>query len=419
MIVVDRVALAAAERVGKVLGARAGLAALRPLLDGLSHPKDRARCWALAFDHALTTSDTAALAELADGWRRQPPGAFFAVAARACRRATGRRHHGISAEVAAAEDARAPTSRSAYLRGRCEEAAGRPALPSYRRAALVGDADVGLWAAAAARLCRLAGPHPELEATRLARRVDVELVPPPMRLELLRARLGSTSRYGRVAALDGLLELAAGPDVGLARAAVVTGARHADSEGERLTEIEADRVKSLLALWPDPAGRHGARLALRGQGEGDPEQRQRLAATRRSLGGEREHADDALRALAESLAHAPETASALAVATLAASVLDRGRAPDAVGELVEALLAAPTPRAHRGWVALADALDGRGDHLLARRALAAGAALREDTAAARLADHERDVGWAAYEAGDGQVALAALRRARDLCGAGP
>lgn len=415
MKVVDKVALAAAERVGKLLGARAGLAAVRPLLEGLSDPRDRARGWALAFDHALAAHDMAALAELADAWRRQPAGAFFSVAARACKRANGRGHDGITVEVAIAEDVRAPTPRSAYLRGRCEEAAHRSAADSYRRAALVGAAHPGLWATATAHLCRLSSPHLELDLTRLARAVDLELVAAELQVELLRARLGASSRYGRVAALDGLLELADGHDERVARRAILVGARHADTEGERLTEIEADRIKSLLARWPDAAGRHGAKLALRGQGEIDLEQRQRLAATRSCLAGERSEADEALRALADGLASAPETASALAVATLAARVLPRERAPDAVGDLVEALLAAPTPRAHRGWIALADALDGRGDHRLARRVLAAGAALREQGAAARLADHERDVGWGAYEAGESAVALAALRRARDLC----
>ncbi|HJL22521.1 MAG TPA: hypothetical protein RMH80_09840, partial [Polyangiaceae bacterium LLY-WYZ-15_(1-7)] len=335
-----------------------------------------------------------------------------------------------------------------YLRARCAEDA-EAARTDLQRAAMLGEerGDASLVAGARARLARRgvgqAGEEP-LEALALA---------PRERLAALAAKLQTKGRYGRVAALDGLIELAAQEersDPEVARAARRLAARHADAEG-RLTPIEIDRVRTLLRGWPDAAERElalarlAARDAVLQEAEGaasdapaasDAIRRARAVLEHGSAGPPKGAPTPTWRALdlvaaarreeplldrAEALDAAvrasrpPVTAPLLTAAWIARRSRD-GRTAVA-GERIATRLAAlaegvaPEALPTRGWLRLADAVS---DAPLAAALLSFAVAAREPGAEDRRAEALVRRGWEAFRAGEEEEALEALRAARAL-----
>ena len=250
-----RFAVGAAKQVAKVLGARAGVGALRSLLDDLDDSGLRRQTHLDFLDLAIQVDD-ATFDEATRRWSALPASeAFQAVSTRA-RAWMARGKAREARELADAECARSPADARAFylrarLRGDVEEDLARAAKLAKR----AGQDDVER--AALARLSRVNGERP-------GRPIDLAALPPRLRLPVLTAQLRAKGRYGRVAALDGLSALASSPDTVLARAAISVCAQHADDEA-RLTPIEIDRVRTAIAHWPDAPTRDVAlsRLAAR------------------------------------------------------------------------------------------------------------------------------------------------------------
>ncbi|MBX3250242.1 MAG: hypothetical protein KF901_23900 [Myxococcales bacterium] len=337
-----RFALGAAREVGRVLGPRAGLAALRPLLDGIEDVALRRAAHLDAIDLAARV-DEASLAEMTLRWSRLPAGGRFEALARRCVALAKGGRVAAARALASAEVERSPgNGRAPYLRARLTDDPQAARADLERTLWLARrDHDHTLVAAASSRLARL-----ELEPPRHP--LDLAALAPEARLPLLVAQLRAKGRYGRVAALDGLVALAAALDEGpphdalgtrrgalgtlgepkgtlsdalgtlgdpqgtrgdsqgtlgdsqgtrrgardglrdaraarrdaVARAAIRACAEHADREA-RLTPIEVDRVRSALARWPDPIARDVAlgRLAARESLCGAPNQRATAATS--------------------------------------------------------------------------------------------------------------------------------------------
>lgn len=250
-----RFAVGAAKQVAKILGARAGLGALRPLLDDLDDSGLRRQTHLDFLDLAIQVDD-ASFDEATRRWSALPAGEAFADVSAHARAWKARGKEREARELADAECARSPADgRAFYLRARLRGDAEEDLVRAAKLAKRSGQDDVER--AALARLCRLTGERP-------ARPIDLAALPPRLRLSVLTAQLRAKGRYGRVAALDGLSALASSPDTELARAAILVCAQHADDEA-RLTPIEIDRVRTAIAHWPDPSVRDIAlsRLAAR------------------------------------------------------------------------------------------------------------------------------------------------------------
>lgn len=428
MSVVDRVALAAAEAAGRNLGPRAGLTALRALFVGLSDASDRQRALVGALEHALTLRDEPALEWVLTQWSAEPSNMFPAAVA-ACARLTEQREHDVARRLADAEHARAPTGRALYLRARCTRH-DQSAIADLRlavRKSRQAPKDEALELAAASRLARLS-----LEKPKPA--VDLEKLDPRARLAVLTAMLHSKGRYGRVAALDGIVALAESDDGDVASAAMQLAARHADSDG-RLTEIEIDRIRTALVRWPDPDERIEA---LR-----------RLELRRATIAGEVGEADVAAQLLEGGEVASPKGAPDAAYRALDAIVALRKNKDDRADRL-EALLAtidAERPRISmplltvawlacsdsdadvrgagvriasrltslggarpsRGWLRLSERV---GDPKLEAELLAVAVEAREPEAADRVAERDVRAAWTAYEEGDRAEARRLLRSAQ-------
>ena len=428
MSVVDRVALAAAEAAGRNLGRRAGLTALRALFVGLSDHADRKRALVGALDHAIALGDEDAFEWVLAQWSAEPSN-LFGAAVQCCRRLVAERRPDAARRLADAEHTRAPTARALYLRARCTRdpatAIGdlRLALHQARQA----PRDAALERAAASRLARLS-----LEKPKPA--IDLEPLDHRSRLGVLTAMLHAKGRYGRVAALDGIVALAQSEDAEVAAAAMRLAARHADADG-RLTEIEIDRIRTALACWPDPAERADAlsrleqrramvageigehELATRlieggelGAPKGQPDAEYRALDAIVALRKAKDDRADRLEALVATVdAERPRISMPLlTVAWLACadpSVSVRG-----VGErLAKRLSTLGGARPARGWLRLSERV---GDPKLADELLAIAADVREPEALDRLAERDVRAAWDAFTQGDRAEALRRLRSAR-------
>lgn len=428
MSVVDRVALAAAEAAGRNLGPRAGLTALRALYVGLSDDSDRRRALLGALEHSIALADDSAFEWVLTQWSAEPSNLFPAAVA-ACARLIRHRRRDAALRLADAEHTRAPTGRALYLRARCtrNEEAAITDLRLALRKARQAPKDEALELAAASRLARLS-----LEKPKPA--IDLEKLDERARLAVLTAMLHSKGRYGRVAALDGILTLAQSEDADVASAAMRLAARHADSDG-RLTEIEIDRIRSALVSWPIEEERNEAlrRLELRRAtivGEvGDAEVASRLleggeVAAPRGAPDAAYRALDAIVALRKKKSDRADRLEALlatidaerprismpllTVAWLACSDSEadvRGAGARVASRLTSLNGARPS----RGWLRLSECV---GDPKLEGELLAVAVEAREPGAADRLATRDVRAAWAAWAAGDRSEAQRLLRSAR-------
>ncbi|MCB9621852.1 MAG: hypothetical protein H6723_00770 [Sandaracinus sp.] len=427
-----RFAVGAARQVGKILGARAGVGALRPLLDDLDDPVLRRETHLEFLDLALAV-DEATFDEAARRWSALPAGEAFGAVSERTRRWAREGRLREARELADAECARSPAdARAFYLRARLRGDAEEDLRRAARFAKRAGDDALErvVWA----RLARVTGERPE-------RPVDLAALSPRERLPVLLAQLRAKGRYGRVAALDGLAVLSESNDEALARAAIVACARHADDEA-RLTPIEIDRVRSAIARWPDAAEREVAlaRLAAReGLDEGaaqDPETAEQLRRARLVLESGTAgpppgaptvtwRALDAVAALRREETDVAERIDALCFAidatrpspsapllTLAWMACgSRDAVLKAAGErLASRLPSLPGAQPARGWLRLAERV---ADLPLAAKLQDIALAHREPGAAERVAEDLVRRAWEAFEDGeDDALVLERLREAK-------
>ena len=430
MSVVDRVALAAAEAAGRNLSPRAGLTALRSLLPSLSEAEHRRRALVGMLEHAITLRDETALDWVLGRWSVENTD-MFAPAVEAVRRLVKERRSDTARKVASAECDREPAGRAFYLRARCTRDSEQAAadLRLALRKAGQPPRDESLALAAAARLARVSldKPKPAIDLERLDERA---------RLGVLTAMLHAKGRYGRVAALDGIVALAQSKDTTVAAAAIRLAVRHADSDG-RLTEIEIDRIHTALKYWPVEETRAEALQRL--------EQRRAMVAGEVSEhaiaqqvldGGEVQSrvADSGFRALdaivalrkgksdradrLEALvatvdAERPRISMPLLTAAWLACADSSSDARGAGARLAKRLMRLPGPKPSRGWKRLSERV---GDPKLATELLAIAAGVHEPGAVERLCEMDVRAAWAAYANGDKREAGRLLRAAQAKAG---
>jgi hypothetical protein len=390
---------------------------------------------------------------------------------------------GLAFDIASAEEHRAHTLIASYLKLRAAEAAGiMPpgaladgwrALAERARAA----SDAAILTHAAARFLGHAltnaaqDPAAELDRAALAdlaEAAQIERTSPIERLVILRARLLSTSRFHRAAALSALEDIAKRSEGPIRAEAIGIAARHFLMLFSRLDAIEIDRIGATLKHHPDERERSAVIAQLPGW--------VRLLAATKSSGDDRAaRIEQAVVALAERsasvarglalwtasaekgpasrpLGGAPEEALAYAGVD-ASSALDRddpdavvrafehsrgllgpdvpvppglwsaahrallharGPARRAAAELIERALGRTFSMPPQPLVDIALALSRAGHSSASARALAEAARWREPGAEALLADEKRRAGYAALARSDRAGSLALLREARAL-----
>lgn len=249
------VAIAAAERVERTGGPRAGLAVWRTVAENAVDPSVKAAALLAAFQCALELRDGAVLVALAPEWERIQAGIHDDVFDRV-RSAALLGFVREATVLARAEASRHRSARSLHAFARCLELSGDLAhaeavlAEATARAEQEGSGVV----ASAARLRRAVilarAPERMREALEEARRVDGAQTPLRDRLALAGLLLRSPSRFVRAGAIDLLDPLVSGEDERLADLALDRLAAHADDAGDELTPMEADR---LLALFARPS----------------------------------------------------------------------------------------------------------------------------------------------------------------------
>lgn len=247
------VAIGAAERIERAVGASAALTVFRRLASTADASELRARAILGGLRCAVGLRDLGAMRDLTLLWKTVDPGAWDEVFA-TCKW-MWRVGLGVPAtELAYAEVKRFPTAKALYAYARALDLAGdaraadafgeavakaeKEGAPALLRSARVRRA---VW------LLRSAETLPA--ALEEAKRVPPADVTPAERLELAGVLLRSPSRFVRAGALGLLDELATGAGVSpaLATRAVRLAARHADEIGDALTPLETDRLLALFA----------------------------------------------------------------------------------------------------------------------------------------------------------------------------
>jgi tetratricopeptide (TPR) repeat protein len=435
---VDAMALAAAERVERAAGAKAGLVAYRALAANVAAMGPRGRAVLGALRCAVRISDLAAVSALTARWSSIHEGAYFDEIIALANNLQNGGHPKAATELAEAEVARFRTARALYLFARCLELNGDPAAPGiFSEAATRADNEGAKALATSARVHRivwLARSH-ESFATALDEAVAVDLTDaePWDTLVVCRARLSSPSRFVRAGALSVLEDLAKGPDSQLAEEAMLLGATHADAYADELTALEGDRVASLLRHWPIEGERDAslARLAAVAKMDLFP-QSEEVVREASKMGAPLPLASlglDALRAmqgekLSEAIAPLREaTALVRGARAIPASVwtsAELGLAStsaivrDDAARLSEALLSEPRKGPRGGFLPLACALDQGGSVELALRAFRAAHTARESGAREALAQSLIARGWKLASMGRRGEAIQALEEGRQL-----
>jgi tetratricopeptide (TPR) repeat protein len=376
--------------------------------------------------------------------------------------------------LARAEVEREPRARSMYLLARCLELAGDGdgAYVAFGRAIErasqePGAADVAV-AARAWRVERTLGDRSAEPLTIKDAQQAVD-APPGVQLVIALGCMRASSRFVRASGLSLLEVLSRDQTTSLGRLALRLAAEHADALGDVLTPLEADRIAATLGHVPDEKARADAlarlgaaqkiaasqgeaqaealvaasevapeifplvcraRAVLSGGGqgsyaahpavgEGSPEPSFRLA----SLGldavvalarGRGRDAAAVLHEAAEVASASPSIPPPAWTAARAALASKDAAAREGGVRLAESLLeAAPTPPPG-GYASLAGALAraGRGD--LAARAARAANAAGEAGAREELGALLRDEGWRLAARGERELAIAALREAKEL-----
>lgn len=440
----DDVALRAAEELEARLGPFVALASYKRLLGAAEPWSSQAALGALRC--AVALDDDAELEPLLERWRGAAAGAPSArgLAVELVRRGKPV----LGARLAEADDARRPESRTAFVAAVAHAATAPPAAAFrrwdelVRRADLDGDTRVAALAAARAVRCAFLAaeldPDGELPRARLAELGESRALgglAAEEQLWLARARLSSTSRYERAAALSTLEALAGSARKPISAIAIRLALRHVDGAGARIEAVELDRVGALLKHLPNAAQRAVLRSRLAA--------RARLFAAERSAEpGRAERLELALEATA-GLEASPGRAALLA--------LQCGDARAAAAALQGALdaLGPDRPLSRPAWSAVRVALASRraelrrlgarlgerglartpyappyalselatraaevGESALEARAIAEAVRWREPGALLPWADARRRAAWEAYARGEHADAAQALREAR-------
>lgn len=458
-MILDKVALAAAERVRATAGARAALYAFDALVKNATSDEGRGEAILRAIECAIEIRAHDDAARLAALWPQVHSGAWERRVVAVASRLGDAKLDGAALDLARSEAAARPRARTLYLLARLQERAhalddaARTYAAAEERAVTEGEVAV----AARARLRRAMvvcayGGHGVHQAAEIAKAVEASALSPAEVMRLASILLGSRSRFVRATGLGHLERLAAQGDREERARAAAIGLEHAERAGANLSPLEADRVTALLKHAGDAPERR-ARLPSGERGEArDLEAAVGQTAEGRAL---LQRAGAILKGAGRNM-RPPAAAPGLVASWLAqdacAAIADQDR-PAAARALLELgrLLPAPgarTPRPvwtaitlalavpgmvqkdalvlgerllhlpaeppARGWASLGAALAraGRGD--LAEIALQHGVRAREPAAETILFEIVRHRAWQAFRRGERDAALAALREARRL-----
>lgn len=377
MSLASDVALGAAERVRKNLGARAGLLSYRGLAGSTPDSEARGRAVLGGLACALELDDEASADALVGLYAAVTTGLFeeevrrvvLAMLARAD--AGGRTSSGWSLSatgLAALEAERFPRARAAYLHARCLERAGDSgACEALRRAEERATREGAQEIVQSARALRAAVLYERGEvdgAASLAASLSLRSLSPELVFRLAPFGLDSESRFARSAWVGELAERVADGEPEVAAQALALACAHADAMGLALTPMEEDRLFAVFGRVADlelasrlsgrlrarralaPAAREGdVEATLRALAEATPPDARALACARRAA--------DVVRGRFEPRAPLPE-GDAVALAASACAALrdaERGRAASALARLATELEAAPPGERAPAWEA--------------------------------------------------------------------
>lgn len=466
----DSVAIAAAERVERTGGARAGLFAWRKLAEAATTAELRGTALLRAMRCATALGDPTTFTELARLWPRVDQGVWDEKVVAVCKVAIRADMLAQATELAASEATQRGTARALYAYARCLDVGGDTrAAHAFADAAARADKEGAEDLARGARIRRIAwlarSPETIPLAVEEARAVPTTSAAPAERLALARILLRSGSRFVRAGALT-LLDDIVLRDGLLTDEALGVAARHADDLGEAITPLEVDRLLALFGR--EPVARKAARAreavraldrlsraqddaafdeALLAASSALPELEPLHRRARSILAGRFEphdaHADEtarsgarrawsllldivallrdgesaraarALRMLAEAdIDRVPRQAWTVAQSALATQDADVQDA--AAAALVRAMLARGAAAPPRGWLAVTQALTVAGKDDLASHTRRNAVLAKEPGAEAALAVSLTRAGWQLARAGDRARALAALREAKAL-----
>lgn len=247
-------ALGAAERAKKTLGARAGLAAYRTIAEG-SASDVRGRATLEAISCAAELGDEAVAAELVRHYGVAVGGESASRARAVALELAGRGWPLVAASLAALEVSRRPEPRTAYLHARClERARDRGAKVAFVDAEGLAEKHGDSVVLLQARAFRAALLHEEghvAEARALERSIALRSLPEALLFRLAPHVLSGPSRFSRAGMIGELVEVALR---GKARdAALRLVCEHAERMAHALSALERDRVVALFSKLPDEA----------------------------------------------------------------------------------------------------------------------------------------------------------------------
>lgn len=465
----DQIALAAAEKIWRTAGPRAGMLAYRNLL---TQDSDATRAQAIlrGIDCAMEAGDEQSAFTFAESWGFVRTGDHAEDVVRSAARLESRGFSRTCHLLLQREHERRRDPRVAYAFARVCERRGLPGdardaftvcMETSAAAKTVQESAV-LLATATLEVARARARDPltAASALELARGIDASLLAPPKKLQHARLLLAWKSRFERAGALSSLADVAKKTPA-LAVAAARVAAAHADRLGHALTPLESDRVAAVLSAIAEGDGARAAALARKrldslrndvglaaalaeerrimedpelaplvqkakailagGSGpalaEGAESPALRLADA--SLAAVAEHRRGALRVprMKELVALAaadvrPFPRAALSVAMLALGGEDGSLHPEAAALAARAVtLGASSPR---GLVPLAALLIARGEEAVAEQTLRLAAQREEPSAREHLLRLLCHRAQHAYARGDRATALLRLGEARGL-----
>jgi hypothetical protein len=458
MGIADGVAIAAAERVERTGGSRAGLFAWRKLAESATSAELRGTAILGAMRCALALADAGALRDLARLWPTVDQGVWDAKTSAFCKDAVRAGMIGPATELAEAEARRSGTARSIYAFARCLDVAGDVrAVQVFADAASRAEKEGAKDLARAARVRRAVwlarASETRQHALDEARAIETRELGPGERLALARILLGAPSRFVRASGL-GLVDDVVSAGDALAPTALRLAARHADDMGEALTPMEVDRLLAIFSREPvakdaeraknalgalfalarakdDAAFDAALEVAARASPELGPLHRRarRIVAHEPSPPSSDGTPWSSLLDAAAALAEGGNPRAALALRRLAdarslppqawtmahaALLVDDPELREAAAHLVRVMLArtfAPPPR---GWLALTGALATAGQGELAEATRRRAAHAEEPGATESLAISLTRAGWQLAQAGDRPRAIAKLREAKAI-----
>jgi hypothetical protein len=473
MGLVDNVAIAAAERVERGGGTRAGLFAWKKLAETASAPETRGRAIVNAWRCAGALRDVDAIHQLAVQWDTVDAGDFDAELVVLCKNLSKNGMLVPATAIAHAETRRRGSALAFYLYARCLDVAGdRRAAAAFAQAIAqaekTGDGDIAR--SARVRRAEWLSREPETlpEAVEEAKRVEARDALPAERLVVATVLLRAPSRFARAAALGICDELVAKdsplalPETrALAARALRLAAQHADDLGDALTPMEIDRLLAILSREPIAKEAARARDAVRAHGRiGAAKDDRALAEALDEIGRtfselaplhvrakeiiagrvvvqadtnearptwdtlldavaalhDARHAQvaHALRTLAEREEKGKRVPAQTWSIVLVALASDDAEVRAVAGRLTAAMLASRTATPPRGWLGIAHALAGAGMDDLATHARRLAALAKEPGAAEALGVALTRAGWQFARAGERSRAIAQLREAKSL-----